>query len=145
MLRPLRVAVFSSGNELREPGTDLAPGQIYDANRYQMLAWLAGMPVEVVLSGCLPDDAAITRERLQTVSTQADVILTSGGVSVGEEDHVKPAVDAEGRLDLWKIAIKPGKPLAFGEVRRAGGKAWFSMPKASSSSTWSATNWVSGS
>ncbi len=119
VLRPLRVAVFSSGNELREPGTDLAPGQIYDANRYQMLAWLAGMPVEVVLSGCLPDDAAITRERLQTVSTQADVILTSGGVSVGEEDHVRAALADIGQLDVWKLAIKPGKPFAWGSAGQA--------------------------
>ena len=119
VLRPLRVAVFSSGNELREPGTDLAPGQIYDANRYQMLAWLAGMPVEVVLSGCLPDDAAITRERLQAASTQADVILTSGGVSVGEEDHVRAALADIGQLDVWKLAIKPGKPFAWGSAGQA--------------------------
>lgn len=125
VLRPLRVAVFSSGNELREPGTELAPGQIFDANRYQMLAWLAGMPVEVVSSECLPDNAAVTRERLQAASQQADVILTSGGVSVGEEDHIRAALADIGQLDVWKLAIKPGKPFAWG---RAGQAHVFMLP-----------------
>ena len=119
VLRPLRVAVFSSGNELREPGSTLVPGQIYDANRYQILAWLAGMPVEVVLSECLPDNAAVTRERLQAASQQADVILTSGGVSVGEEDHIRAVLAEIGRLDVWKLSIKPGKPFAWGQAGQA--------------------------
>lgn len=125
VLRPLRIAVFSSGNELREPGAVLEAGQIYDANRYQLLAWLSSMPVEIVSSECLPDDAAVTRERLQAASLQADVILTSGGVSVGEEDHVRAALAAIGELDVWKLAIKPGKPFAWG---RAGQAHVFMLP-----------------
>ena len=117
--RPLRVMVFSSGNELRQPGEALASGQIWDANRYQLLAWLAGLSVEVIDGGILPDEASVTRMRLQEVVEQADVVLTSGGVSVGEEDHVRAALEAIGHLEVWKLAIKPGKPFAWGTAGRA--------------------------
>ena len=119
VLRPLRVTVFSSGDELREPGQPLGPGQIYDANRFQMLAWLAGMQVELVDGGALPDDAQVTSERLEAAAQQSDVILTSGGVSVGEEDHVRNALQRIGRIEFWKLAIKPGKPFAWGQSGRA--------------------------
>jgi len=117
--RRLKVTVFSSGNELFEPGAALAPGKIYDANRYQLLAWLAGLPVEASDGGILPDDAAETRARLAAAAGTADVILTSGGASVGEEDHLKSAIAAIGSLDAWKLAIKPGKPFAWGRAGRA--------------------------
>ncbi|BEV71224.1 MULTISPECIES: gephyrin-like molybdotransferase Glp [unclassified Paludibacterium] len=117
--RPLRVAVFSSGNELCEPGATLTAGKIYDANRYQLLAWLRAMPVTVVDGGILPDDLAQTRLRLAAVAQEVDVILTSGGASVGEEDHLKAALMQIGRLDAWRLAIKPGKPFAWGRVGQA--------------------------
>lgn len=117
--RRLKVTVFSSGNELFEPGASLGPGKIYDANRYQLLGWLAALPVEVSDGGILPDNAAETRQRLAEAAETADVILTSGGASVGEEDHLKGAIAALGTLDAWKLAIKPGKPFAWGRAGRA--------------------------
>jgi molybdopterin molybdotransferase len=115
--RRLRVAVFFTGDELSMPGEPLAPGRIYNSNRYTLRGLLEGMGCEVFDLGIVPDDLGKTREALASASVGADVILTSGGVSVGEEDHVKPAVEAEGSLDLWQISMKPGKPLAFGRVR----------------------------
>lgn len=123
--RRVRVGVFITGDELVQPGEPLPPGAIYNSNRYALRALLEGLGCAVRDLGTVPDNLAATRDALRCAAADNDLILTSGGVSVGEEDHVKPAVDAEGRLDLWKIAIKPGKPLAFGEIRRAGGKAWF--------------------
>ncbi len=124
--RRLRVGVFFTGDELVAPGEPLPPGGIYNSNRYALHALLEGLGCEVCDLGTVPDSLDATRDALRRAAADNDLIVTSGGVSVGEEDHVKPAVEAEGRLDLWKIAIKPGKPLAFGEVRRsAGGKAWF--------------------
>ena len=104
------------------PSEPLPPGAIYNSNRFLLTALLAGLGCEVRDLGQVPDDLAATRAALRAAAADSDLILTSGGVSVGEEDHVKPAVEAEGRLDMWKIAIKPGKPLAFGEVD-AGGEA----------------------
>ena len=123
--RRLRVGVFFTGDELYQPGEPLPPGGIYNSNRYALRALLEGLGCEVRDLGTVPDTLAATREALRKAAADNDLIITSGGVSVGEEDHVKPAVEAEGQLDMWKIAIKPGKPLAFGEVRREGGKAWF--------------------
>ncbi|MCL2524534.1 MAG: molybdopterin molybdotransferase MoeA [Betaproteobacteria bacterium] len=125
--RRLRVGVFFTGDELAQPGEPLPPGGIYNSNRYALRALLEGLGCEVRDLGTVPDSLAATREALRKVAADNDLIVTSGGVSVGEEDHVKPAVEAEGRLDLWKIAIKPGKPLAFGAVRRnkGDGEAWF--------------------
>jgi molybdopterin molybdotransferase len=117
--RRLRVAVFSSGNELCEPGAALAAGKIYDANRHQLLAWLAAWPVDLVDGGILPDNLAQTRARLAEAAAGVDVILTSGGASVGEEDHLKAALGEIGQLDAWKLAIKPGKPFAWGRVGAA--------------------------
>jgi molybdopterin molybdotransferase len=115
--RRLRVAVFFTGDELSMPGEPLAPGRIYNSNRYTLRGLLEGLGCEVFDLGIVPDDLGKTREALASASVGADLILTSGGVSVGEEDHVKPAVEAEGSLDLWQISMKPGKPLAFGHVR----------------------------
>ena len=118
VFRKLRVALFSTGDELAMPGEPLKPGGIYNSNRYTLRALLEGLGCEVADLGIVPDSRDATRAALRIAAAGNDLILTSGGVSVGEEDHVKPAVEAEGTLDLWKIAIKPGKPLAFGSVRR---------------------------
>jgi len=126
VFRRLRVALFSTGDELAMPGEPLKPGGIYNSNRYTLRALLEGLGCEVADLGIVPDSRDATRAALREAAAANDLILTSGGVSVGEEDHVKPAVEAEGSLDLWKIAIKPGKPLAFGSVGKkvgAGGTA----------------------
>ena len=126
VLRRVRVGVFFTGDELVQPGEPLPPGAIYNSNRYALRALLEGLGCEVRDLGSVPDRFDATRDALKRAAAENDLIVTSGGVSVGEEDHVKPAVEAEGRLDLWKLAIKPGKPLAFGEVNKPeGGKAWF--------------------
>ncbi|PXW98202.1 molybdopterin molybdotransferase [Sphaerotilus hippei] len=132
--RRVRVALFSTGDELLMPGEPLRPGAIYNSNRYTLRGLLQGLGCEVQDLGIVPDRLDATRAALREAARHSDLILTSGGVSVGDEDHVKPAVRAEGRLDLWQIAMKPGKPLAFGAVRRAPGEgegeggegeAWF--------------------
>jgi molybdopterin molybdotransferase len=123
--RRLRVGVFFTGDELVQPGEPLPLGAIYNSNRYALRSLLEGLGCEVQDLGTVADTLEATRAALRQAAAGNDLIITSGGVSVGEEDHVKPAVAAEGRLDMWKIAIKPGKPLAFGEIRKAGGKAWF--------------------
>ncbi len=119
VLRRMRVAVFSTGSELVMPGEPLPPGGIYNSNRFVLRALLARLGCEVEDFGIVPDRLDATRDALRRAAANHDLILTSGGVSVGEEDHVKPAVEAEGRLDLWKIAMKPGKPLAFGHIGEA--------------------------
>jgi molybdopterin molybdotransferase len=123
--RRVRVGVFFTGDELVQPGEPLPPGAIYNSNRYALRALLEGLGCAVRDLGTVPDKLPATRDALRRAAADNDLIITSGGVSVGEEDHVKAAVAAEGQIDMWKIAIKPGKPLAFGEVRRDGGKAWF--------------------
>ena len=124
--RRVRVGMFFTGDELVQPGEPLPPGAIYNSNCYALRALLEGLGCEVRDLGSVPDRLDATRDALRRAAADNDLIVTSGGVSVGEEDHVKPAVEAEGRLDMWKIAIKPGKPLAFGEVNKPeGGTAWF--------------------
>jgi molybdopterin molybdotransferase len=120
-----RVALFSTGDELVMPGEPLPPGAIYNSNRFMLGALLRGQGCVVTDLGNVPDRLDATRAMLCAAAADHDLILSSGGVSVGEEDHLKPALAAEGRLDLWAIAIKPGKPLAFGAVRRDGGETWF--------------------
>ena len=115
--RRLRVAVMSTGDELREPGEVIRPGQIYNSNRYVMKAQLTAWGFEVVDLGVARDDPEAVREMMLEAAAQADVIITSGGVSVGEEDHVKSVVESLGAIGLWRIAIKPGKPFAVGQVR----------------------------
>jgi len=114
-----RVALFSTGDELVMPGEPLPPGAIYNSNRFTLRALLEGLGCEVVDLGIVPDKLDATRAALREAAARADVIVTSGGVSVGEEDHLRPAVQAEGRLDLWALAIKPGKPFAYGRVGSA--------------------------
>ena len=113
-----RVAVFSTGDELVMPGEPLKPGAIYNSNRFTLRALIQAMGCECSDFGIVPDKLDATRAALREAARGHDLIVTSGGVSVGEEDHLRPAVQAEGRIELWQIAIKPGKPLAFGEVRR---------------------------
>jgi molybdopterin molybdotransferase len=124
VLRKLRVAVFFTGDELtmpgEAPGGKLAPGAIYNSNRFTIRALLENLGCEIADFGIVPDTLEATRATLRGAARENDLIITSGGVSVGEEDHIKPAVEAEGRLSMWQIAVKPGKPLAFGEVRRGG-------------------------
>ena len=127
--RRVRVAAFFTGDELALPGEPLKPGGIYNSNRDTLLACLKSLGCDATDLGIVPDRLDATRQALRQASKGHDLIITSGGVSVGEEDHIKPAVTAEGRLDLWQIAIKPGKPLAFGAVRKSDkpedGEAWF--------------------
>ena len=127
VVRRPRVAVFFTGDELAMPGEPLKAGAIYNSNRFLLRALLENLGCEISDFGIVPDSLDATRRTLRDAAATHDLILTSGGVSVGEEDHVRPAVQAEGRIDMWQIAIKPGKPLAFGEVNRAGsaGTAFF--------------------
>lgn len=119
--RKMKAALFSTGNELVMPGEPLPAGAIYNSSRFTLTGLLRTIGCEVDDLGIVPDTLAATRDALRRAAATSDLIVTSGGVSVGEEDHVKPAVDAEGRLDLWRIAMKPGRPLAFGGVRRTDG------------------------
>ena len=124
MRRP-RVALFSTGDELVMPGEPLRPGAIYNSNRFTLRALIQALGCDCTDLGIVPDRLDATRAALRRAAVGHDLIVTSGGVSVGEEDHLRPAVQAEGRIDLWQIAIKPGKPLAFGEVDRGDGTAAF--------------------
>jgi molybdopterin molybdotransferase len=124
--RRLKVAVFFTGDELVMPGESLPAGRIYNSNRFTLNGLLQMLGCELTDYGIVPDRLEATRAVLRQAAAGNDLIVTSGGVSVGEEDHIKPAVEAEGRLSMWKIAVKPGKPLAFGEVNGdAGRKAHF--------------------
>ena len=114
--RPIRVAVFSTGDEVREPGRPLDPGCIYDTNRFTAAGLLRGLGAEVTDLGILPDRLDVITAALGKAAGDHDLILTSGGVSIGDEDHVKAAVTAAGSLDFWRLAIKPGRPVALGEV-----------------------------
>ncbi|MCK6190018.1 gephyrin-like molybdotransferase Glp [Pseudomonas sp. EYE_354] len=123
--RPLRVCLLSSGDELREPGEPLARGQIYNSNRHLVAALLRGWGVEVLDYGVMADALATSRDALLLASSECDLLLTTGGVSVGEEDHLKQAIQALGSVAFWRLAIQPGKPLAFGAV---AGKPWIGLP-----------------
>lgn len=123
--RRLKVAVFSTGDELVEPGQPLQPGQIYNSNRYTLSGLLEKLSVEFIDLGIVEDTPEATESTLRKAAEVADCIITSGGVSVGEEDHVKSCVEKLGAIELWKLAIKPGKPLAFGQVL---GKPFIGLP-----------------
>ena len=114
--RPLKVALFSTGNELVEPGNILKPGQIYNSNRPLLAALCQQIGMVVVDCGIVEDTLEATKRALASVAEKSDVIISSGGVSVGDEDHVKPAIEALGELSMWKVQMKPGKPVAFGRV-----------------------------
>ena len=123
--RPLRVAVLSTGNELHEPGSRLIDGGIFDANRYALLSllrWLGCTPID---KGIIRDDLHSITEALREAAEGADVVISSGGMSVGEEDHVKPAITSLGKLAFWRINIKPGKPVGIGEIL---GKPFIGLP-----------------
>ncbi len=124
-VRRIRVALFSTGDELIDPGTPLGPGQIYDANRTALRELVSERPVEVLDLGALPDDPQAINRALETAAEAADVVVTSGGVSVGDADYVRDVVAQAGSLDFWKIALKPGKPLAVGRVGKA---LFFGLP-----------------
>lgn len=116
VLQPLRVAVFSTGDELVDPGQPLQPGQIYNTNRYTLTGLLQTVGCEIIRCETLKDNRQDTRASLLGAAAEADLIITSGGVSVGEEDHVRVVLEETGELSLWRLAIKPGKPLAFGSL-----------------------------
>ncbi|CAE6717623.1 gephyrin-like molybdotransferase Glp [Candidatus Nitrotoga fabula] len=112
----LKVALFSTGDELQEPGTQLAPGKIYNSNRYSLLGMLGELGVEIVDMGTIRDDKASLKEALLDAASRTDAIITSGGVSVGEADYIKQLLTEIGEVVFWKIAMKPGKPLAYGKI-----------------------------
>lgn len=118
VIRRLKVAVFFTGDEIIEPGGLLKAGQIYNSNRYTLTAVLKSWGCEVVDLGNVEDSLSATIVAFNEASEVADLIITSGGVSVGEEDHIRPALEILGELDVWRIGIKPGKPLAFGKVKQ---------------------------
>lgn len=125
VMPPVRVGVFSTGDELAEPGQPLGPAQTYDSNRATLLALLARLPVSATDLGILPDRADATATALRDAARGYDLLLTSGGVSTGEEDHVRAAIEAGGRLVFWRLAVKPGRPAAMGVV---GGTPVLGLP-----------------
>jgi len=114
--KPLKVAILSTGDELVEPGQPLEAGQIYNSNRYTLTGLLQGLGLDIVDLGVVADNRDATESALRRAAAEADVIISSGGVSVGEEDHVKSALSVLGDIQLWKLAIKPGKPFTYGHV-----------------------------
>ena len=116
--KKIKVGVFFTGDELVEPGIPLSSGQIYNSNRYALVALLEQVGCEVINLGNIEDKFSATCDALESLESQCDLIMTTGGVSVGEEDHVKPAVESLGEINLWKIRMKPGKPLAYGKVKQ---------------------------
>ncbi|MFZ0106082.1 MAG: gephyrin-like molybdotransferase Glp [Thiobacillus sp.] len=119
VFRKLKVACFFTGDELVTPGTPLQPGQIYNSNRYTLNGLVNGLGCELIDLGIVPDTLEGTEAALARASQEADVVITSGGVSVGEADYVKAAVEKLGRVEMWKVAMKPGKPLVYGRVNDA--------------------------
>lgn len=125
VFQPLRIGLLSTGNELREAGSALSAGQIANANGPGLAALCRGWGFDVIDSGIVPDQPAALRTALRSLSGQCDVLISSGGVSVGEEDHLKAVVGELGEIALWRVAIQPGKPLAFGRV---GQRPWLGLP-----------------
>jgi molybdopterin molybdotransferase len=123
--RRLRVAFFSTGDELRSIGDTLEAGQIYDSNRYTLYGMLKRLDAEVLDMGVVPDEKAALKQALQQAAAEADVVITSGGVSVGDADYVKEMLAELGQVNFWKIAMKPGRPLAFGKI---GNALFFGLP-----------------
>ena len=114
--RPLRVGLFSTGDEIREIGDELPPGCVYDANRYALIGMLESLGCAVEDLGILPDRFEAIREALSSAAAKYDMIMTSGGVSTGDEDHVRQAVTELGSIHFWRLAIRPGRPLALGQI-----------------------------
>ncbi|MDE0308681.1 MAG: molybdopterin molybdotransferase MoeA [Acidiferrobacterales bacterium] len=119
------VAIFSTGDELRNAGDDLPPGAIYDSNRYTLIGLLQSMGLEILNLGIIPDDPVHTRTALADASDRADLIITSGGVSTGSADFVIRTLEELGQISLWRIAIRPGRPFAFGKIQD---KLFFGLP-----------------
>jgi len=127
--RRLRVALFSTGDELRTLGQALEPGCVYDSNRYALMAALQRLGMEVVDLGLVPDDPAALQATLEAAVAQADVVLTSGGVSAGDADFTRTLLARLGEVAFWKVAMRPGRPFAFGPLRAAGRSSWlFALP-----------------
>lgn len=122
---PLKVALFSTGDEVQAPGETLAPGHIFDSNRFTLMALIAAAGCEVMDLGIIPDDPAILRQQLEQASTSADLVLSSGGVSVGNADFIKQVLAELGQIDFWRIQMRPGRPLAFGKL---GTTPFFGLP-----------------
>ncbi|MDT8405223.1 gephyrin-like molybdotransferase Glp [Sulfuriflexus sp.] len=120
-----RVAIFSTGDELVAPGEQIGPGQIYNSNRFILNGLLQTLDCEIIDLGSVPDSLEATVQALQAATRDADLIMTTGGVSVGEEDYVKAALDQLGSVDMWRVAMKPGKPVAFGQL---GESAFIGLP-----------------
>lgn len=116
VFRKLKVAVISSGDELKNLGQPLSEGDIYDSNRYSIIALLSRLNVEIIDFGIISDDFSLIRNAIRSADEQADVVITSGGVSVGEADFIKDVLSELGEIGFWKLAIKPGKPFAFGKL-----------------------------
>lgn len=123
--RPLQVAIFSTGDELREPGDAAEAGAIYDANRYMLAGLLTRLGFGIVDLGILPDRREAIVDALATAADTCDAVISSGGMSTGEEDHVRAAVEALGSIHFWRLAIRPGRPVALGQVR---GKPFLGLP-----------------
>ncbi|BBN58551.1 molybdenum cofactor biosynthesis protein MoaA [Hydrogenovibrio marinus] len=123
--RPLRIATFTTGDELLEPGDTPQPGKIFNANRYTLSGAIPQLGFELIDLSKVEDTLEATIEAMKAAASQADVVMTTGGVSVGEEDHIKPAIESLGALDMWKVKMKPGKPLAFGNI---GGTPFIGLP-----------------
>ena len=125
VVRKVRVAFFSTGDELRSVGEVLAEGQIYDSNRYTLFGMLSQLDIEILDMGVVPDDPVAVKAAFEQASVMADVVITSGGVSVGEADYIKPTLRDLGSINFWKIAMKPGRPLTYG---RLGNAHFFGLP-----------------
>ncbi len=125
VFKKIKVGIFFTGDELIKPGDELRPGQIYDSNRYALVAMLNNLGCDIINLEHIKDTLDDTISALNSLQNQCDLIITTGGVSVGEEDHVKPAVEQLGQLNLWRIKMKPGKPLAFGQI---GQSAFIGLP-----------------
>ena len=114
--RKLKVAIFSTGDELVEPGDRPKPSQIFNSNRYLLTAMLKSLNVDIIDLGVIPDELATTQDALKSASSTADIIISTGGASVGEEDYVQSAIKTLGSIDFWRVAIKPGKPFMYGQI-----------------------------
>ncbi len=123
--RRVRVAFFSTGDELRGIGEPLQEGEVYDSNRYSLYGMLHRLDAEILDMGVVRDEPAALREAFDSAASLADVVITSGGVSVGEADYTKAILEEMGEMNFWKIAMKPGRPLAFG---RLGNALFFGLP-----------------
>ncbi len=123
VFRRLKVAIFSTGDELQEPGTPLPPGALYNSNRYVLTGLLQRLGCEIMDLGIVRDDLEATVTTLMRAGREADMVITSGGVSVGEHDHLRQALQRVGKIHMWRLAVKPGKPLLFGEIAAAQGQA----------------------